>query len=103
MAEKIDKENPENREPNVVISVTCGSWPVGLFRQWEQDCMMNYGNCRWMKMWNDHLIAKQATSFAEILKEEIEMLKIKIDRIENRKVNKDNNNKEVLTLGGGLK
>lgn len=83
MAEK--NEKIQKQEPNVTVSITSGSWPIGLLKEWEADCIKNYGNCRWMKMWNDHLIAKQATAFAEILKDEIEVLKLRLDKLERKK------------------
>lgn len=94
MNEMITKTD-EEKEPNVTITVTSGSFPMSLFLEWDKDCKERFGNCRWMKMWHDHQIAKNLEIF-QSLKEDIRILEIKIESLEKKP--KDD---KVLTLGKG--
>ena len=59
MKDLIDKKTgvvityPDNKSPKVSVPVS--SFPLNLWREWDADCKLNFNDCRWMKIWNDHL------------------------------------------------
>jgi len=86
------EENSE-QERNVTLTVTCSSFPLRLFKEWDEDCVTRFGNCRWMKMWHDHLAAKQLETFT-ILMNKLEELEFRIRKLEERSPKR-----KALTLG----
>lgn len=97
---RTDKSAIKSEEEKVgaTCSITSGAFPLSLFRKWEDDCISNFGNCRWMKMWSDHLAAKQITLIAN-LAERVEELERHLESF--NKEEKDEEGIESLTLGGG--
>jgi len=93
------KEESKGKEGNITISVTSGAFPLKLFKEWDEDCKKLFGNCRWMKMWNDHLASRRMNTFSFIM-EEIEKLKIRIEGLEKKPRDED---EEVRTLGEVIK
>jgi len=91
----VEENKTDEKEPNVTLTVTAGSFPMSLFLEWDKDCKDRFGHCRWMKMWHDHLAAKQV-SMLSLLMTEIETLKLRLDRLEKKPVKKE---EEVKTLG----
>jgi len=89
-------KNKEERD-TITVSVTSGSFPLHLFQEWEEDCKKRFGNCRWMKMWTDHLAAKQLNLIQDLM-EEIKELDQRISLLE--KSPDEKKEKEILTLGG---
>ena len=86
-----EKKNKGNQ--TMTVNVTSGSFPLNLFMEWDKDCKENFGNCRWMKMWHDHLVAKKFSIFLKLF-DEIEMIKEQLNEMKNKKPQK------TLTLGG---
>lgn len=84
--------NTKTKDKNVTVTVT-STWPMHLFQEWDEDCKKNFNDCRWCKMWNDHLSAKRE-KVIENLMNEIRALKNRLDSIENK-------DKKPLTLTGG--
>ena len=80
------------------LTVSCNSFPFKLWKEWDKDCKILFGNCRWMKMWHDHLASKQLDVFT-VLMEQIEILKIRLDKIEKKPEVVDN----IPTLGRKVK
>ena len=37
-----------------------GHFPMKLFVEWDKDCREHYGDTRWIKIWQDHVISKQS-------------------------------------------
>ena len=66
---KIDKEQEEKKiEENKIdrlhydkrtVSPTFGKFPAKMWWEYEKDCEENFNGTRWVKAWNDHIIAKQ--------------------------------------------
>ena len=84
--------NTKTDEDKNVSYVT--TWPdVRLLDEWDDDCKAKFGNCRWMKMWNDHMSSKRESVINEI-REELEMLKKRIYELEQKP------EEEIQTLGG---
>ena len=85
-------------EKKTVARTICVTFPLPILEKWDEDCKKNYGDCRWMKCWNDHLAAKREPILNALLGE-LSMLKARIEKLEGK-----TETKEPLTLGkGGLK
>jgi len=91
---------------NVTWGLVASGFPYDLFQEWEADCKKNYGNCRWMKVWHDHLSAKSSNDLVALLKKtnelesKLEVLEAKIVEIVNI-ISKDSNaGKQSLTIDG---
>lgn len=41
------------------VTVISNAFPSELFDEWDEDCRKIHGDCRWMKMWFDHMVAKK--------------------------------------------
>jgi len=67
MEKKEKKESAE--ESAVTVSVTSGAFPLKLWKEWDADCKENFGDVRWLKMWNDHLMAKRFEKFMQLFDE----------------------------------
>jgi len=89
------EEKIEEKRKNATLTITCSGFPFRLWKEYDKDCMEKFGNCRWMKMWHDHLAAKQLDVFTTLMNE-IEELKFRIEKLEK----KPREEKRVLTLGG---
>lgn len=58
-----------------LVSMPVGSFPLKLWQEWEQDCKENFNGIRWMKIWNDHLKAKNNN-----LEFEVELYKVEMEK-----------------------
>lgn len=47
---------PDGKSP--VASVPMRNFPLELWREWDADCKVRFGDSRWVKAWNDHQRAK---------------------------------------------
>ena len=84
-------------DKKAVARTICMTFPLPILKEWDEDCKKNFGDCRWMKCWNDHLAAKREPILNTLL-QELAMLKARIDRLEEKP-----EKKKPLTLGkGGL-
>ncbi len=91
-----EKEKSEKKKDGqITVNVTSGSFPFNLFQEWDKDCRENFGNCRWMKMWHDHLFTKKFEIFLKLF-DEVEQIKREIALLKTKKTEKE----EVKTLGG---
>ncbi len=66
MAEKTEQSEKTSKTDQITVNVTSGAFPLKLWKEWDADCKENFGDCRWMKMWHDHLIAKTHKVFLEL-------------------------------------
>ena len=63
------------------MGFTVSAFPIELWKEWDSDCKAKYGDCRWIKIWNDHKTAKDAEQYRALevklvlLEKEIEELK----------------------------
>ena len=60
--------NTKTKRNNVTVTVTA-TWPLHLFQEWDEDCKKNFNDTRWLKMWNDHLMAKRFEKFMQLFDE----------------------------------
>jgi len=97
------KENKKETEkeivPNVTMKVTSSAFPMNLFREWDKDCKERFGDCRWMKMWNDHLASKSMEMYLDLANQLAEM-KSRISKIEESPEIEIKPETPVKTLGG---
>jgi len=82
----------ESNKTTVTISSTWTN--VGMLNEWDESCKKEYGDCRWMKMWHDHLFSKQQTVYNNII-EQINELREMIESLKKQSPKED----EKLTLG----
>jgi len=85
-------EKKQTSNGNITITVTCSSFPFQLFKEWEQDCKARFNDCRWMKMWHDHLMAQQFYALSKFLAAisqqfDIEAAEEKSEEQEPKKIN----------------
>ena len=102
MNDTIETKNKKT-EGNVKVGFAANDFPLSNFIEWDTDCKSHFGDCRWLKLWNDHMIAKSVclqslmAEKIDTLEKEIELLK---DKDKPKKVPKDD---FVDTIGGRLK
>lgn len=60
MSEKAQsREKPRDRVRAEATQVLIASaFPIQFYREWKEDCKQNFGDCHWIKAWNDHQNAK---------------------------------------------
>ena len=44
------------------IGFFVGNFPKELAQEWDKDCKERYNDCRWLKIWSDHLVATTLTT-----------------------------------------
>lgn len=97
-------------EDTNTVGFTVAKFPAASFIEWDKDCIKNWNNRRWMKMWNDHQLAKVAvtvgelTSRIEALEEAVADLINQKRRDENRQIvlAKEPKKDVVKTFGGDV-
>lgn len=90
--------------PRDLVDFKVNGMPSTVFNDWNQSCIEEFADCRWVKMMNDHLKARQFDSFIQLysqvlqknveLEERIINLEKQIDGIKRSSI-KD----ERITLG----
>jgi len=87
----IEKKEPsEHRSQGTVVPKVSG-FPIDLWREWEVECKSNFGDCRWMKIWHDHLRAREFEEFKTLINK-LNALEIRINNLEKKK--EEENEKE---------
>ena len=54
------KEKPKRDVTEDTTGFGVGHFPMKLFVEWDKDCRDNYGDTRWIKIWQDHVVSKQS-------------------------------------------
>jgi len=96
----MNKENSK-KEEKATASIQASGFPLSAFREWNESCEKDFGNCRWVKMMHDHQVSKMLpllnsmTSRIEQL--ESHMTDLATPHVQNEGVN------EVKTIGGEKK
>ena len=89
---KVDKSEEEKKITNYrvqlgdkeripPVSPTFGKFPYVFWAEWDKDCVNNFHGTRWMKAWQDHMIAKQSRK-EEVLWNLVLELKQKMEGLE---------------------
>ena len=83
------------KSPSGNYGIFVGDFPPKLAEEWLNDCVNNFGSCRWMKIWTDHLKAK-------VTDKEIELEEIKkmMEQPEEAKPQEEKKEEVVTTIGG---
>ena len=86
------------------ISIQASGFPLSSFKEWDESCKENFGDCRWVKIIHDHNVAKASAALNLIL-ERLELLESRLEQIETKPQEEPVEDKEpgVKTLGGELK
>lgn len=87
-----DTSKPEERA-HATWAFQVAAFPYNKYEEWNTDCIENFGNCRWMKMWHDHLAARNQELYIMLI-EKIGTLESRLQVLEEKKVEK----KVVRTL-----
>jgi len=87
-------------EKRPTLSIQASGFPLSAFKEWDESCKQDFGDCRWVKILHDHNVAKSFTAF-NLLLERIENLESQLDLLS--KVDKSKDEPTVKTLGGELK
>jgi len=95
-AKKNNETNRKEDRKKITVGVTVADFPFSLWLEWDKSCKEQFGDCRWMKMWHDHL-SSQSLQILNFLFREIEYLGKRIESLEGKP--KD----DVRTLGGDAK
>ena len=75
-----DKKDRVRGEGTAFFSVS--AFPKDLWGEWNKDCQDRFGDCRWIKMWNDHTRVKDVDRI-DRLEEKILVLEKIIDKMIN--------------------
>jgi hypothetical protein len=89
----------EQGEMNVTRGFKVSGMPMSQWLRWEKDCKENYGDCYWLKLWNDHQKAKDYDVFVSQILAKFEEQDIKIDLIADLVKDEDKKERKVKTLG----
>jgi len=79
------------REGNrVSVSPTFSRVPFPQWKEWEEDCKAKFGDSRWAKAWNDHLMAKEDYKY-KMLSDKIDQILIELEQLktEDEKLEND--------------
>ena len=82
---------------------TFGQFPKAFWKEYEKDCKENYGDIRWAKAWNDHIIARQHKKEEAMLNLIVaQQMSVKQEVVQEEK--KENDEEDgVKTIGGIVK
>jgi len=86
--------NLEKKIDAKVFTLVASNFPEDLLKEWDEDCKIYYKNTRWIKIYSDHLRAKQAGKW-ENLCDRVSDLEAKLASMEQNKAPKD----AVKTMG----
>ena len=72
-------------------SFSVAAFPLKQWVEWSTSCRKDFGDLRWIKMWNDHLRSKEYDFYTELVTR-IQQLEVEIGILKN----KGEPNKEVV-------
>ena len=91
-------EGKDTAKGNVTCTMKATFPSIGSFKEWDEDCKKNFNDCRWMKLMYDHKMSKEMANISRLV-EEIEMMNIRLDKLEEKIENKKDSGKNRLTMG----
>lgn len=92
-----EKKNHRERAENTIL-VSASAFPLELWKEWDKDCQEQFSDCRWIKMWTDHIKAKQVNKI-----EEFERRLVELEVMIQNKPKEEVKEEFVETLGGRIK
>ena len=81
---------------NVTIKVT---FPVEQWKQWDAACKQDYGDVRWLKIWNDHMNTNNDYKF-NMLSHKVEDVLAMYVELKQQVEKKEDVNEKIGVLGG---
>lgn len=99
MNDKIEKKK-DKKDGNVKVGFVANDFPLSNFIDWDIDCKTRFGDCRWLKIWNDHMLSK-SVGLHSLLVEKIDNLENEITQLKAKPKEKEEFG--VNTIGGRLK
>jgi len=94
-------EEPQSRlRAETTRSFGVAAFPFKQWNEWDESCKEEFGDCRWIKMWHDHSVAKHYQNFERLEKKLLE-LEEKIDGFISRPKEEPKKN-AVKTFGGEI-
>ena len=94
----VEDSKMEEKQKNTV-SVSVSGFPMSSWIEWEKDCIKNYGDCRWLKMWADHQSAQRFFILDSVFRE-LAMIRTELQMLKGETENSTEEEEEVQTLGG---
>ncbi len=92
---KTSEENGRKRAEST-ISFGVSAFPINLANEWDADCKQNFGDCRWIKMWNDHEKSKEYRFYREVM-DRLDGLEREITNLKNTKGQNESNVVKTFT------
>jgi len=87
-------------EKGASITIQASGFPLSAFKEWDESCKKDFGDCRWVKIMHDHKMANN-NQMVNLLLDRIERLEYQISLLTSD--DKEEIEPGVRTLGGELK
>ena len=87
-------------EKGASITIQASGFPLSAFKEWDESCKKDFGDCRWVKIMHDHKMANNNHLF-NLLLDRIEQLEHQLSLLTSD--DKEEIEPGVRTLGGELK
>jgi len=83
------------------ISIQASGFPLSSFKEWDESCKTDFGDCRWVKIIHDHNVSKASAALNLIL-ERLSLLESRLEQIETNPQEEPVKDEKptVKTLGG---
>lgn len=72
----MNEETDSRRRADTAAYFTVSAFPAELWKEWDAGCKARFGDCRWIKMWNDHLRSKDIALYDDMIEriKDLEMI-----------------------------
>ena len=87
-------------EKGASITIQASGFPLSAFKEWDESCKKDFGDCRWVKIMHDHKMANN-NHMVNLLLDRIENLEHQLSLLTSD--DKEEIEPGVRTLGGELK
>lgn len=91
LPEELNKKfefNKQRERAQGTFTSTFTGFPIAQWRDWETSCKEQYGDCRWLKMWDDHRKARELEMLDTLVKL-VNSLKERIDVLDKKELEQD--------------
>ena len=89
-------------EKGASITIQASGFPLSAFKEWDESCKKDFGDCRWVKIMHDHKMANN-NIIVNLLLDRIEALEKQLSLLISNEKNNTESQDSVRTLGGELK
>ena len=87
-------------EKGASITIQASGFPLSAFKEWDESCKKDFGDCRWVKIMHDHKMANN-NQMVNLLLDRIEKLEYQLALLTSTDTQEIESS--VKTLGGELK